>query len=228
MGYPRRVLISGGIVRVFNTDRSDGDFQVREPAPDVETRRRAIVDAPWTWVHQVHGTTVLEVTAPGEHAGATADGLITTRPGCPIAVTTADCSPVVLVAERGVAVLHAGWRGLVGGIIESAGQRLTELAGHPIEALVGPCIQPNRYEFGLDDMAEVIERYGDEVQGLTAWGTTALDMPTAVGRACDAAGWKVTDIGPCTSGDRYYSHRTGGDDERQTTVAWIEPEPSRS
>jgi len=226
VGYPRRVLIDGGTVRVFNTDRSDGDFQIRDPAPDVETRRRAIVDAPWSWIHQVHGTTVLEVSEPGEQAGATADGLLTTAPGCPIAVTAADCSPVVLVAERGVAVLHAGWRGLVDGIVESTGKRLIDLAGRPIEALVGPCIHPNHYEFGADVLAEVIDRYGDEVRGLTAWGTTALDMPTAVGRACQAAGWKVTDVGPCTSGDRYFSHRMRGDDERQTTVAWIEPAPA--
>ena len=223
MGYPRRVLIDGGTVRIFTTDRSDGDFQIRDPAPDVEARRRAIVDAPWTWIHQVHGTTVLEVSEPGEHAGATADGLLTVATGCPIAVTTADCTPVVLVAQRGVAVVHAGWRGLVDGIIESVGERLIERAGRPIEALVGPCIHPNRYEFGTDDLTEVIERYGEEVKGLTAWGTSALDMPTAVGRACQAAGWKVTDIGPCTSGDQYFSHRIRGDDERQTTVAWIEP-----
>ena len=208
---------------MFNTDRADGDFQVRRPASDIDERRRAIVDAPWSWIRQVHGTDVVEVAEPGEHAGATADGLITTAPGCPIAVTTADCSPVVLVAERGVAVLHAGWRGLVDGIVETAGERLRELAGHPIEALVGPCIHPNHYEFGAEDMAAVVERYGDEVRGLTAWGTPSLDMPTAVGRACQAAGWKVTDIGACTSGDRYFSHRIGGDEERQTTVAWIEP-----
>lgn len=225
MGYPRRVLIDGGTVRVFMTDRSDGDFQIRDPAPDVEARRRAIVDAPWTWIHQVHGTTVLEVSEAGEHAGAEADGLVTSAPGCPIAVTTADCAPVVLVAERGVAVVHAGWRGLVEGIIESAGERLINRAGRPVEALVGPCIHPNHYEFGFDEMVPLIDRYGEEIKGLTAWGTTALDMPTAVGRACLDAGWKVTDIGPCTSSDAYYSHRTRGDDSRQTTVAWIESAP---
>ncbi len=209
------------------TDRADGDFQIRNPAPDVDARRRAIVDAPWTWIHQVHGTDVLEVSQPGEHAGATADGLITTEPGCPIAVTTADCAPVVLVAQRGVAVLHAGWRGLVDGIVESAGARLVELAGTPIEALVGPCIHPNHYEFGSDELAAVAERFGDDVRGLTAWGTTALDMPTAVARACQAAGWRVTDIGACTSGDAYFSHRTRGDEARLTTVAWIEPAAAR-
>lgn len=226
MGYPRRVLIDGGIVRTFMTDRSDGDFQVRDPAPDVEARRRAIVDAPWTWIHQVHGVTVLEVSEPGQHAGETADGLLTTAAGCPIAVTTADCAPIVLVAERGVAVVHAGWRGLVDGIVESTGARLIERAGRPIEAFVGPCIFPNHYEFGADDLAALVDRYGDEVKGLTAWGTTALDLPTAVGRACHAAGWKVTDIGPCTSGDAYFSHRMRGDDKRQTTVAWIEATPT--
>ena len=222
MGYPRRVRITDGTVRVYFTDRSDGDFQIRNPEPDVESRRRSIVDHPWSWIHQVHGTTVLEVSEPGEHAGATADGLFTVEPACPIAVTTADCSPVVLVAERGVAVIHAGWRGLVDGIVESAGERLIDRAGRPVEALIGPSIHPSRYEFGADDMAPVVERYGDEVKGLTAWGTTALDMPTAVARACRIAGWKVTDVGACTSGERFFSHRTRGEAQRQAAVAWIE------
>ena len=44
--------------------------------------------------------------------------VLTTTVGCPLVVTTADCAPVVLVAERGVAVAHAGWRGLVAGTID--------------------------------------------------------------------------------------------------------------
>ncbi len=214
--------IEGGTVHIYNTDRSDGDFAVRDPAPDVEERRRAIIDAPWSWIIQVHGTTVHEVTKVGEHAGATGDGLITTETRCPIAVTTADCSPVVLVAEQGVAVIHAGWRGLVGGIVESTGARLVEQAGPPVEALVGPGIHPNRYEFGAEDLATVIDRYGPGVQSSTSWGSPALDMPAAVTEACRAAGWAVTEIGPCTSDEHYFSHRTRGDRARQTTVAWIE------
>ena len=222
MGYLRTFPIESGVLRIFFTDRADGDFQVRDPAADVELRRRQIVDAPWTWVHQVHGTNVVVVEQPGQHAGVKADGLVTTAAGCPIAVTTADCSPVVLVADRGVAVLHVGWRGLYDGIVERGGTMLRERAGEPVEALVGPCIHPEAYEFGEDELELMADRYGDHVRSSTSWGTTALDLPEAVERACERAGWTVSEIGPCTTDLSYYSHRTRTEGERLTTVAWIE------
>ena len=184
MGYFRRIPIAAGSVCVFTSDRADGDFQIASPAADVARRRAEVVDAPWTWVHQVHGTTVLEVTEPGEHAGAEADGLITISAGCPIAVTTADCSPVVLAADAGVAVVHVGWRGLEGGIVESAGTRLKALAGDPVDAFVGPCIHPERYEFGDAELQRLADRYGSAVVSTTHDGKPALDMPAALTEAC--------------------------------------------
>ena len=223
MGYSRRIGIAVGSVRVYASDRGDGDFQIVAPAADVEQRRTNIVDAPWTWVHQVHGTTVLEVSEPGQHAGTEADGLITTAAWCPIAVTTADCMPVVLAAETGVAVVHAGWRGLEGGIIESTAARLQALAGDPVDAIIGPCIHPENYEFGRDDLERLADHYGRAVVGTTHDGKPALDMPAALTEACRRAGWQVSEIGPCTSGFDYFSHRTRAEVERQTTVVWIEP-----
>ncbi len=222
MGYLRTFPIESGVLKVYFTDRSDGDFQIRNPAPDVEERRRRIVDAPWTWVRQVHGTTVLVADQPGQHAGQEADGLVTTEPGCPIAVTTADCAPVVLVVDRGVAVVHAGWRGLYNGIIGVAAELVQDVGGEPVEALVGPCVHPAAYEFGTDQLELLADRFGESVVSTTAWDTPALDMPAAVSRACERAGWSVSETGPCTSDDRMYSHRTRAESERLTTVAWIE------
>lgn len=222
MGYSRRIPIKTGSVRVFASDRTDGDFQIAAPAADIEERRAEVVDAPWTWIRQVHGTTLVEVAEPGQHAGIEADGVITTSPLCPIAVTTADCAPVVLVAEAGVAVVHAGWRGLEAGIIESAGARLRETAGDPVDALIGPCIHPDGYEFGTFDLQRLADRYGDAVVATTHDYRPALDMPAALSEACRRIGWSVSEIGPCTSGPGYFSHRTRSETERQATVAWIE------
>lgn len=207
--------------RVCFTDASDGDFRVIDSLPGLEDRRRAIVDAPWTWVKQVHEATVLEVTTPAEHAGAEADGLLTTAAGCPIAVTTADCAPVVLVARDGIAVVHAGWRGLVAGIVESAAKQLQSVAGEPVAALLGPCISPAAYEFGPDELALVSDRFGPSVEGSTYEGGPALDVPRAVAVACEAAGWPTPDRPNCTSDPRWFSHRTRTDRGRQTVVAWL-------
>lgn len=212
----------GRVARVVFTDADDGDFRVLEPTPGLEGRRRAIVDLPWSWLIQVHGDRVLLVEEPGQHAGVEGDGLVTTGSSCPIAVTTADCAPVVLVAAGGVAVVHAGWRGLVAGIVEKAATRLTEMAGPPVAALLGPCIAPAAYQFGEEDLATVVERYGPGVAGRTAAGDPALDVPAGVAEACRAVGWPTPERPPCTSDRRWFSHRIRGDQARQTAVAWLE------
>ena len=214
-------LGAGLAVEARFTDASDGDFRVRSPEPGLPGRRQAIVDRPWSWIKQVHGNQVLQVSEPGQHGGEEADGLYTTAFGCPIAVTTADCAPVLLVAERGVAVVHAGWRGLVEGIIERAGERLTAVAGRPVRAYLGPCIGPDAYEFGRSELNLVIDRLGSTVESVTSDGALALDMPSAVGAACEAAGWEAPETPACTSDTKFFSHRTRADQGRQTLVAWL-------
>ena len=103
------------------------------------------------WARQVHGTTCLVADArpPGEIGEG--DALITTRPGAPLAVFTADCVAVVVAEpERGVlAVAHAGWRGTVAGILGRLVRTLAErFAVRPerLRAAIGPSIGPCCYE----------------------------------------------------------------------------------
>ncbi len=222
-------LTDGRTVRVVATAAADGDFFVGEPAPaDLERRRRSIVDAPWTWLRQVHGSDVVHVGEPGEHAGATADGAMTTVSNAPIAVTTADCAPVVLVGAAGVSVLHAGWRGAAAGIIGRGVELLSANCGAPIASFVGPCITPSAYEFGDEDLDALIESFGPAVESRTVSGQRALDMPGMVRLVLDRSGCPAPDPTTlaCTSDPAFFSHRTRGDRGRQTTVAWIEASAS--
>ncbi len=223
-GHQTVAVADGRTVQVVFTDADDGDFRVLDPTPGLDDRRRAITGevGPWSWLRQIHGSELYRVEAPGEHAGADGDGLLTTTTGCPIAVMTADCAPVILVAEGGVAAVHAGWRGLVAGIIERAGSELVAAAGQPVTALLGPCISPAAYRFGADDLATVVERYGPAVAGTTSDGEPALDMAAGVAAACRAAGWPPPPASSCTSDPRWFSHRTRTDRARQCAVAWIE------
>ncbi len=224
MARVERVPTGAGTVRVVFTDRADGNFHVDQPLHELTPRRSAVVDRPWTWLRQVHGAAVVAVAAPGEGAGTEADGALTTAPGCPLAVTTADCAPVVLVAEGGFAVVHAGWRGLVAGVIDRAAGELAAVAGAPVATLVGPCIGPAAYEFGPGDLDEAVAALGPEVRATTAWGTPALDVPRAVALVCRRLGWpEPVGVPPCTSDDRWFSHRVRADTGRQVTVAWLEP-----
>lgn len=220
----RTVPIDGAVVRILSTDRNDGDFAVAVATTDEGERiRAAIHPAPWTWLRQIHGRDVVEVDAAGDHAGAVADGVLTSAVDAPIAVTTADCAPLVLVGDRAVAVVHAGWRGAVAGVVESAATAMAAIGVQPVEAILGPCIHPARYAFGVDDLDAVVARFGPSVATTTVDGAPALDMPEVVASACRESGWPVPSPGPCTSHSSYFSHRTRGDSGRLTTVAWIEP-----
>ena len=100
------------------------------------------------WLDQVHGTDVVRAD-PGGSDVQTADGLWTDDPRVVCGVLTADCLPVVLCARDGsrVAALHAGWRGLVGGVIE-AGLRAMAVEAGDVLAWLGPAIGPAAFEVG--------------------------------------------------------------------------------
>lgn len=206
------------------TNRAEGDF-----AGDLGlVPAGAVPDAPrpWTWLRQVHGARVVTVTVPGEHAGADADAAVTATPGCALVVRTADCAPIVLEGERGVGVVHAGWRGLVAGVVDAAVDALRALDDGPLRAHLGPCIRAGCYEFGEPELDELSRRFGAEVAATTTWGTPALDLPAAVRSALCAAGVPlVGDDAGCTACDRrWYSYRARGESERMATIAWMSDE----
>lgn len=209
------------------TGTSEGDLAVGL-APDVLARRRAaVVDLPWVWLRQVHGARVLVVEGPDDVdavAGVDGDALVTARAGVALAVHTADCAPVALVSAQGVvAVAHAGWRGLVAGVIEATVAACRALGATDLEAVLGPCVGPECYRFGADDLAVVTDRYGPTVVSQTAVGAPALDVPATVDAALAAAGVGPAErLGGCTACDptRWWSHRARADASRQATVVW--------
>ncbi len=106
--------------------------------------------------HQVHGTQVLHASVPGRNQGF--DSLITDQPGLVLAVTVADCTPVLVFdpKRRAVAAIHAGWRGTVGEIVLKTIQRMQQEFGtDPSDcfAYVGTCIDKCSFEVG-DEVAE--------------------------------------------------------------------------
>ena len=217
-------LAAGRVARVRFTARADGDLRIGAPSDELDERRSRIVDRPWTWLHQQHGALVVSVTRPDQSAGVAADGAVTGRTGAPLAVQTADCAPVALVSPEGVVgVAHAGWRGLVAGIVERTVTAMGDLGARSVRALVGPMIGPECYQFGPDELAEVSAAVGRDVSATTTEGELALDLPAAVAAALDAAGAEtVWQADACTACGPYFSHRARGDRGRQAVVTWID------
>ncbi len=220
MGQPARYL-SLGAATVRFTGRAEGDL--REDSPGVEDRRRAVVDRPWSWLRQVHGAEVRFVERAGACTGEEADAMVTAVAGAPLSIKAADCAPVALVSPEGVVgVAHAGWSGLVAGVIPATVQAMRRLGATEVVAALGPCIHPCCYEFGAADLDRVAAVMGDGARSATDRGAPALDVPGAVRVALERAGASlVHDEEVCTacSAD-HWSHRARRDPQRQAMVVW--------
>ncbi len=117
-------------------------------------------------------------------------------------------------------VVHAGHRGLLGGVVERAVGALRELGAGPVHALLGPCIRASRYEFGARDLEPLVATFGRTVATRTEWGTPAFDITEAVRIALQRAGVdEFRDTAICTSASReHFSYRRDGVTGRQATV----------
>lgn len=149
---------------------------------------------------QVHSTLVHRAAA-GDR-GREGDGVWTDEPGVPLLAFAADCVPVALArtdGERRLAVLHAGWRGLQGGILEVGVEALGDAAA--TAAAVGPAIGPCCYEVG----PEVAELFDDDLLR-----DGRLDLWTAAERRLRSAGVATVErVDLCTAchPELFFSHR---------------------
>ena len=167
------------------------------------------------FARQVHGTRLIDHRVERPEGTVEADGHVVSEPGLAALVFVADCLPVALAGPGGVAMVHAGWRGLAGGIL-AAGAKAVEAT----TAAVGPGIGPCCYEVG-DEVLTAFAGLGDGV----AVGRM-LDLPEVARRLLARAGVeRVESAGLCTSceGELFFSHRRDeGRTGRQAGVAWVE------
>lgn len=178
--FTREGGVSGGIYSGLNCGLGSSD----DPALVLENRRRVARHLGGSFdgvvtLYQEHGSTARAVTAPiAREELPKADAIVTSLPGLVIGVLTADCAPVLFADPEAkvVAAAHAGWRGAVSGVLESAIAEMERQGARRdrIVAAVGPTISQNAYEVGPDFEAEVRGRDAD---------SAALFVTPASGRA---------------------------------------------
>ena len=162
-------------------------------------------------VRQVHGDRILEA---GEGSGVLGegDGVVSTKGRAAACVMSADCVPVLLAGADEVVAVHAGWRGLVGGAIDRALERV----GPVRSGWIGPSIRDCCYEVG----AEVIDRFSSA--GLPV-GVGRVDPGAAAATILARAGVEdfVSAVECTACDDRFFSHRRDGITGRQGgLIAW--------
>lgn len=220
-----KTLECGLTAKVLSTDSHDGNLSISQPVDQLHLTQRNLIDAPWSYLKQVHGGEIIKIRNSGDCQGAEGDGMISSTSGIPMAIQVADCAPIVLICETPViGIVHAGWRGLLAGIVENACSEMGKLGGHPTTAVVGPCIYPEHYEFGSVELKYMTREFGPTVESETIEGTPALDIPETANIALRRNNvFDTYFIGGCTaSSEKHWSHRVGGDKERQAMVAWLE------
>lgn len=134
-------------------------------------------------MRQVHGATVL-AARPGDCGEG--DALVTTVPGLALEVVTADCVPILVAAADRVAAIHAGWRGLVGGVIAATLERF----GDPGRAIawIGPAIGACCYEVGDEVADPVVALSSAQVLAPGNRGRPHLDLGLAAAIALESCG----------------------------------------
>ncbi len=162
--FTRQGGVSTGIYGSLNAGVGSRD----DPEAVRENRRRAAAHFGADGVvtaYQVHSPDAVSVAGPWPDAPPQADAVVTATPGVVCGALSADCAPVLIVdAQAGVAAAaHAGWKGALGGVVESAVARMEALGADRLRlrAAVGPCIGPASYEVGL----EFLERFLAEDSG---------------------------------------------------------------
>jgi hypothetical protein len=191
---------------------AEGDVR-RDEIERAKLADRLGIPAQWAYVHQVHGAHTEVADRSGDLGDA--DAIVVTKPGLPVTVATADCIPVIIEGDTGAAVVHAGWRGVVSGIVPAVLDALDESGVTCLRAAIGPGIGPCCYEVG-DEVADRVP--GHVAQ--TSWGTRSVDLPAAV--ASQLGNLVTYRSAACTYTDRrLHSYRRDGTKLRQVAVAWL-------
>jgi YfiH family protein len=220
--------VSAGPWQSLNLGQNCGD----DPGKVAANRGRLLKMLPAAplWMRQVHGVRVLDSGSPAIET-VEADARVSERPGEVLAVLTADCLPLLVCDTGGerVAVAHAGWRGLAGGVIEATIERL---AGAPERLLVwlGPAIGGRVYEVGAEvrgAFAGSASLAAEAVNGsfVASGDRWLLDLTAAARAVLGALGVEnVFGGGYCTYSDpeRFFSHRRDGVSGRMASVIWFD------
>lgn len=221
-----------------------GDHVGDDPRAVAENRRRLAASLPAApcWLQQVHGTAVVDAATSTGRAPV-ADGTYARVAGVVCAVMTADCLPVMLCDRRGsvVAAVHAGWRGLLAGILEQAVAAMN-VPTESVLAYLGPAIGPQAFEVGDDVRSAFVGVDRDAVAAFRpapqrdatgrpgapqAPGKWLADIYRLARQRLQRIGVDATYGGTCctlTQEDRFFSYRRDGITGRMASLIWLADE----
>jgi polyphenol oxidase len=227
-------------VRVLQTTRNGGvslapwaSFNLGDHVGDVpaavaanrELLRASLPSDP-SWLIQVHGTVAVDIDSRPKITEG--DAAYSRQPGHVCVVMTADCLPVLFCDRQGsvVAAAHAGWRGLLGGVLESAVAAM-KVDARDVLAWLGPAIGPLCFEVGGEVRDAFVAADLAAAQAFVpgAGDKWLCDIYLLARQRLQGIGViAISGGGACTvsESDRYYSYRRDGVTGRMASLIWLE------
>lgn len=216
--FTRRGGVSEGIYASLNGGLGSSD----DPERVAENRRRmaAELDLPagaLVSVHQVHSPDAVLVEGPWPGERPRADGMATAKRGIALAITTADCGPILFADPHMgiVGAAHAGWRGALTGVLESTIEAMERLGARrdKIVAVLGPTISQAAYEVSADFVTRFTDadRTNERFFVPSERAEHAMfDLPGYIAMRLEAAGiGEFANVGLCTysNEEQFFSYR---------------------
>lgn len=143
---------------------------------------------PISWLNQTHSTNVLRVTELPITGAIQADAAFTQTPDLPCNVMTADCMALMMANSAGteVAAVHAGWKGLINGVIENTVAQFSS-PHHDIHVWFAPSICQQNFEVGFD-VADLFSQFPSALKASSANNKVLLDLLAVASLKLDALG----------------------------------------
>lgn len=222
----RETLPNGNLIVSLVSEIEDGDFSANETRNrSLKENQSKLRNGEWNWLSQEHGAEIIWLDEHERTFGDAGDALGTSSSQKVLAITVADCLPLLLIEESGIlSLLHLGWRGIDQGLLEKNIRLIKTKSQEPMGAVMGPCINACCYEFGQNDMNDLVEKYGPKIVSETLTGALSLDMKECVREILSTYDVEVKYDDPfCTNCDpRHWSFRSDGTGKRQVMIAWKE------
>ena len=238
-GFPATVLAGQTLRRTAGECQPPYDtfnlaLHVGDDPAEVHANRMKLLEllAPFgcerlVWLNQVHGTHVFRVTSDVSSEVPDADALVTDQVGVGCVIMTADCLPVVLSNADGteVACAHAGWRGLLSGVIEATADAMRE---PPTYAWLGAAIGAEAFEVGTEVRDQFVQEDPASASAFTEQsnGKDKADLYKLARQRLIRIGVERVSGGEhCTVSNKqdFFSYRRDGHTGRMATVVMIRP-----
>ncbi|MGB1800376.1 MAG: peptidoglycan editing factor PgeF [Gammaproteobacteria bacterium] len=205
-------------------------LHVNDNPEDVKKNRSTLIEnlhlqSEPVWLNQIHSSKIICINNAPENLEA--DASYTTEKNKVCSVMTADCVPVLFCNQEGtkVAAVHAGWRGICGGIVENSIKTLA--SAESLLAWIGPCISANHYEVGKEvyesctNHSTLLEK-AFEQRDENHWSCDLVKIINILLKNCGVG--SIYECNLCTyeKPDLFFSYRRDGDTGRTASMIWME------